>query len=271
MLELCAEGESLLRKGAHSVDVVEAMCVEMEESGLYVAGRGAGPNLAGYFELDASIMTCDAASNDPLCSRRAGAIAAVPHLRNPIRAARAIMDETPHLLLAGRGAENFCRTREFAFIESPDDYYVVPVGLTDEELRSYGHGTVGAVALDSRGRLAAASSTGGTLGKLEGRLGDTPLIGAGSWADENIAGSVTGHGELAILAGGLHSVAGQVRYQRASITQAATNFVQDVLRLGDGAGVIVVSRTGDLAFAWSTDGMKRAGVGPGQPLFSATF
>lgn len=271
MLELCAAGEKMLKEGAHALDVVESVCVSMEDSGLYVAGRGSGPNRAGYFELDASIMTCDSRSGDPLRSRRAGAIAAIAHLKNPIRAARAIMEKTPHILLVGKGAENFCRQHHFEFIEDPEAYYVTPIGLTDAELQSSGHGTVGAAALDSYGRLAAASSTGGTLGKLEGRVGDTPLIGAGTWADENVAASVTGIGELDILAGGLQNVSGQVRYQGADIAIAATNFVRDVGRLDGQAGVIVVSRDGDVAFAWHMAGMKRAGVGPNQPLFSATF
>lgn len=271
LLETCAAGEGMLRQGARAVDVVEAMCVAMEDSGLYVAGRGSGPNLAGYVEVDASIMVCDPSEEDPRRSRRAGAVAAVALLENPVRAARAVMEETPHILLAGTGAENFCRSRGFAFIEDPDSYYVTPVGLTREELWSSGHGTVGAAALDSYGCLAAASSTGGTLGKQEGRVGDTPLIGAGTWADENLAASVTGIGEMDLLAGGLHSIAGQVRYGDVEIPIAASRFVADVGRLGGEAGVIVVSRSGDIAFAWHMAGMKRAGVGPNQPLFSATF
>ena len=174
------------------------------------------------------------------------------------------MDETPHVMLAGRGAENFCRARDFEFIDDPSNYYVVPVGIDPEEMtkNELGHGTVGAVALDATGRLAAATSTGGVFGKLEGRVGDTPLIGSGSWADEHVAASCTGLGEYFILAGGAQDVASRVRYQGSDLQQATAGLIKDVARLGGDGGVIAVSREGDVAFAWNSDGMKRAGIWP---------
>ena len=269
LLELGRRGEAALKDGAASLDVVETLVAEMEASGLYIAGKGAGPNKAGYAELDASIMVSEGAKE----SRNAGAIAAVKHLESPIAAARAVMTETPHVMLAGRGAENFCHDQGLAFITDPDAYYVTPVGvelaeLTQDEL---GHGTVGAVALDAAGRLAAATSTGGVFGKREGRVGDTPLIGAGTWADEFVAASCTGLGEYFILAGGAQDVASRVRYQGADLQQATAGLIKDVARLGGDGGVISVSRDGDIAFAWNSDGMKRAGFGPNQELFAATF
>jgi isoaspartyl peptidase/L-asparaginase-like protein (Ntn-hydrolase superfamily) len=140
--------------------------------------------------------------------------------------------------------------------------------MTQAEL---GHGTVGVVALDASGRLAAGTSTGGVYGKLEGRVGDTPLIGSGSWADEHVAASCTGLGEYFILAGGAQDVASRVRYQGAELTQATRGLIHDVGRLGGDGGVIAVSRAGEISFTWNSDGMKRAGVSPDQPIFSATF
>ena len=273
LAELCARGEAMLLDGARALDVVETLVVEMENSGFYVAGRGSGPNKAGYAELDASIMEGGYVTETETLARRAGAIAAVAHIKNPVRAARAVMEGTPHVMLAGRGAENFCRDRGLDFISDPDSYYVSPIGVLPEELKKseLGHGTVGAVALDASGRLAAATSTGGVFGKLEGRVGDTPLIGGGTWADEYVAASCTGLGEYFILAGGAQDVASRVRYQGADLSQATAGLIKDVARLGGDGGVIAVSREGEIAFAWNSEGMKRAGVGPDRPLFAATF
>ena len=270
---LCARGEEMLKSGRASLDVVEEMTAEMEASGLYVAGRGSAPNKAGYVELDASIMEGGLPGEETAQRRRAGAVAAVPNLKSPIRAARAVMETTPHVLIAGRGAENFCRARNMEFIPDPAGYYMTPVGVTAEEMNhdELAHGTVGAVALDLTGRIAAATSTGGVFGKIEGRVGDTPLIGSGTWADEYVGASCTGLGEFFILAGGAQDVASRVRYQGADLQQAAQGLIKDVARQGGHGGVIAVSREGEIAFAWNSDGMKRAGVGPDQPLFSATF
>ena len=166
LLKLTQEGRGMLEGGAPALDVVEQLVTALEESGLYIAGRGAAPNKAGYAELDASIMASSAGNLD----RKAGSVAAVMHLKNPIGAARAVMDKTPHVMLAGRGAENFCKQNNFEFIEDPDNYYIVPVGVNPEEMTQaeLGHGTVGAVALDNTGRLASATSTGGVFGKYEG-------------------------------------------------------------------------------------------------------
>lgn len=269
LLELAGRGEALLNEGAPAIDVVETLVAEMEASGYYSAGRGAAPNRAGYAELDASIMASEAGN----LARKAGAIAAVKHLKHPIKAARAVMETTPHVMLAGRGAENFCARSGFEFVDDPASYYVVPLGVNPEEMTQaeLGHGTVGAVALDANGRLAAGTSTSGVFGKLEGRVGDTPLIGSGTWADEFVAASCTGLGEYFILAGGAQDVASRVRYQGSDLNQATAGLIKDVGRLGGDGGVIAVSRDGEIAFAWNSEGMKRAGFGPSQELFAATF
>ncbi len=273
LADLCARGEAMLNEGAAAIDVVEAMVIALEQSGYYVAGRGSSVNQAGYVELDASIMEGGLPGEDASARRRAGAVAAISHVKSPIRAARLVMDETPHVMLVGRGAENFCRARALEFVTDPASYYTTPIGVTPSEMleNELGHGTVGAVALDQNGRLAAATSTGGVFGKLEGRVGDTPLIGAGTWADEFVAASCTGLGEYFILAGGAQDVASRVRYQGADLGAAAQGLIRDVARQGGDGGVIAVSRDGQIAFAWNSDGLKRAGVGPDRPLFSATF
>ncbi len=271
---LAERGRDMLAGGQSALDTVEELVAAMEESGLYIAGKGASPNNAGYAELDASIMASALGEDgDNDFKRNAGAIAAVKHLKYPVRAARAVMDKTPHVMLAGRGAENFCAQNGFEFVSDPEAYYVVPVGVLPHEMTQaeLGHGTVGAVALDQAGRLAAATSTGGVFGKLEGRVGDTPLIGSGSWADEFVAASCTGLGEYFILAGGAQDVASRVLYQGATLNQATAALIKDVGRLGGDGGVIAVSREGEVAFAWNSDGMKRAGFGPDQELFAATF
>jgi len=197
--ELTTEGESKLEAGASALDVVEFAVAEMESSGLYVAGRGSAPNTAGYVELDASIM--DGAT------REAGAVAAIVGVTNPISVARRVMEQTPHVMLAGNGALAFAREQGLEEVGDPESYYVLPVGVYESEIHEQKHGTVGAVALDRSGGMAAATSTGGTFGKLEGRVGDSPMIGAGTWADDDIAISCTGTGEHIIRAGGAVSIA----------------------------------------------------------------
>ena len=261
--ELATECKAMLASGGTSLDVVEFAVAEMEATGLYVAGRGSAPNTAGYVELDASIM------HGP--SRAAGAVAAMAGFVNPIRIARGVMEKTPHVLLAGAGAQAFAKKHLYAEVRDPGSYYVLPVGVTDDEIRSNrAHGTVGAVALDQSGALAAATSTGGTFGKLEGRIGDTPLIGPGTWADDLIAISCTGTGEHIIRAGGAISIACAFK-AGATLDQAVKDMLDEVKRLGGDAGVIAVTRNLDIATLYNSDGMKRASVSTRQPLQVTTF
>lgn len=253
--DLVRRANQALGDGRSALDVVEMAVAEMEISGLYVAGRGSAPSSSGHVELDASIM--DGAL------RRAGSVSAVRDIVNPVHAARQVMEETCHVMLTGEGALAFAKERGLELVRDPSTYYVLPAGVTidDTMMSDRQHGTVGAVALDVEGRLAAATSTGGVFGKRAGRVGDTPLIGSGSWADEDVAVSCTGTGEYFILAGGAQDVASRIRYLKAPVQAAASGLIEDVARLGGDGGVIAVTRAGEVAFACNTPGMKRAAAG----------
>lgn len=260
--ELAAECQAKLETGVLALDVVEFAVAELESCGLYVAGRGSAPNSAGYVELDASIM------DGP--SREAGGVAGLCGFRNPVSVARGVMDQTPHVLLAGRGAARFAASQGFQAIDNPENWFRLPVGVTQDEITDMQHGTVGAVALDQHGALAAATSTGGTFGKLEGRVGDTPLIGPGTWADDAIAISCTGIGEHIIRAGGALAMACAIR-AGASLRDAMQGVLDEIERLGGDAGIIAVSHTGEIGMAYNSDGMKRAAASSDSPLEVATF
>ena len=260
--DLAENCEKMLAGGETALDVVECAVAELESCGLYVAGKGSAPNSAGFVELDASIM------HGP--SREAGAVAAVVDVVNPVRVARGVMDKTSHVLLAGSGALNFAKRSGFELVEDTSSYYVLPVGVTAEDVTESKHGTVGAVALDQSGELAAATSTGGTFMKLEGRVGDTPLIGPGTWADDDIAISFTGTGEHIIRSGGAIAVAHRFKAGQ-SLQQAASEVLDEIKRLGGDAGLIAVTRSGEILMPYNSDGMKRAALSSEQALLVATF
>jgi isoaspartyl peptidase/L-asparaginase-like protein (Ntn-hydrolase superfamily) len=260
--KLAGECERRLAEGCSALDIVEHAVAELEACGLYVAGRGSAPNSAGHVELDASIMDGK--------SREAGAVAALCDFVSPVQVARGVMEKTPHVMLAGTGALEFARGQGFAEVPDPTDYYTLPVGVTRDDIADGAHGTVGAVALDTTGGLAAATSTGGTFGKLHGRIGDTPLIGPGTWADDNIAISFTGTGEHIIRAGGATAIA--FRYRSGiALPDAIGETLKEIKRLGGDAGVIAVTRSGEIAMPYNSQGMKRASVSTDSSLTVATF
>lgn len=243
MAALLEEGAAMLARGASALDVVTAMAEALEASGLHQAGKGSAPNTDGIVELDASIM--DGAT------RKAGAVAAISNFLSPIRVARGVMEKTPHVLLTGAGAEKFAVAEGFARVADPKNYYVTAQsGLA-------AMGTIGAAALDTSGKLAAATSTGGVSGKMPGRVGDAPIIGAGCWADERAAVSCTGLGEYFMRVNAAADVSARIAYAGQSLDEAAFGVIEDVRRLGGYGGLIAVDAKGHIAAPFASQGMKR--------------
>ena len=206
-------------------------------------------------------------------SGRGGGVAAIQNVQSPIAAARAVLEQTPHVLLCGDGASTFAREAGLPEIADPASYFRLAVGVTQDDIATpadkLGHGTVGAVARDRAGRLASATSTGGLFGKRPGRVGDTPILGAGCWADREIAASCTGIGEHFILAGGAADVSAHMRYGRATAPAAMRALLDRVAGFGGNGGLILVTAGGQLHFDWNSHGLKRAAKGSHVPKMVA--
>ncbi|MET1113238.1 MAG: isoaspartyl peptidase/L-asparaginase [Allosphingosinicella sp.] len=253
-----AAGEAVLATGGSALDAVERAACILEDDPHFNAGRGAVFTYQGTNELDAAVM--DGRSRD------AGAVTGVSATKNPVSLARAVMEHSPHVFLSREGADQFSREqgleqvgpewfatperrRQLEVMRSDDSHYF------DEELK---YGTVGAVAVDVHGHVAAATSTGGLTGKRWGRIGDTPLIGAGTYADDRSgAVSATGAGEYFIRAAVAHEICARMRMLGESATVAADKVIADVGSLGGSGGVILVTPQGDAGWAFNTPGMYR--------------
>jgi len=244
-------GQTMLERGTSSLDTVEAVVRDLEDDPLFNAGRGAVFNRDGTVELDASIMDGRTLG--------CGAVAAVSTVKNPISLARLVYERTQHVLLVGPGAETFAEEMGVERV-GPEWFFTEP--RWQELLRSRaaarpGGGTVGAVALDRAGNLAAATSTGGRTGKLPGRVGDSPIVGAGTYADNTTcAVSGTGIGEEFIRHAAAYGVSAWMRHRGLSVEEAVHRVIDEELRPGDG-GMIAVDKTGRIAMVYNTPGMFR--------------
>jgi len=256
-------GSAVLAAGGSALDAVEAAARSLEDDPHFNAGRGSVFTYQGTIETDAAIMEG--------ARRNAGAVTGATATRNPISLARAVMEHSPHVLLSREGADQFSREqgleqvgpewfatperrRQLDLMKQDESHYF------DEELK---YGTVGAVACDVHGHVAAATSTGGLTGKRWGRIGDSPLIGAGTYADDRAAAiSATGAGEYFIRAAVAHEICARMRMLGEDAATAADKVIADIGSLGGSGGVIVVTPGGEAAYAFNTPGMYRGMVGP---------
>ena len=252
-------GRSVLAAGGSALDAVTAAVSTLEDDPHFNAGRGAVFTYHGTNELDAAVMDGT--------TRAAGAVAGVTHVRNPVQLARTVMEAGPHVFLSGTGAEEFARDHGVEQVDP--DWFATPerwrqleelkarkLGWFDADMK---YGTVGAVARDATGHVAAATSTGGLTGKRWGRIGDSPLIGAGTYADDRAgAVSCTGSGEQFIRAGAAHEICARMRLTGDSADQAARAVLAEIGTMGGVGGVIVVTPSGETAMTFTTPGMFRA-------------
>lgn len=260
--EALAAGEIILASGGTAMEAVIAAVQLMEECPLFNAGKGAVFNAEGKNELDASIMDGK--------TLKAGAVAGVTTIKSPVAAARRVMDSSAHVLLAGRGAEEFARVQGLEIVE-PDYFYTEESWQEFQKVKARlekegRKGTVGAVALDEQGNLAAATSTGGMVNKKYGRIGDSPLIGAGTYANnQSCAVSCTGHGEFFIRNSVAYDVSARMLYLGETVEKASGFIVNEKLKLqGASGGLIALDKDGNIAMPFNTSGMFRGYVKKGE-------
>jgi beta-aspartyl-peptidase (threonine type) len=272
MTEALQAGHAILARGGSSLDAVTAAIRILEDSPLFNAGKGAVFNHDGKNELDASIMDGT--------TRKAGAVAGVHHVKNPIELARKVMEKSPHVMMVGEGAEAFAKQEGLELV--PAEYFrteerwqqlqkalekekAAPAQPPSSGRAATGDdkfGTVGAVALDQAGNLAAGTSTGGMTNKRYGRVGDSPIIGAGTYASPRCAVSATGHGEYFIRYTVARDICARLEYQELPLLEAANSLVMDVLvKAGGEGGVIAMDAHGNVAMPFNSPGMYRGSMG----------
>jgi beta-aspartyl-peptidase (threonine type) len=262
-------GHTILSDGGSSLDAVETVIRQLEDDPRFNAGKGAVFTAEGRNELDASIMDGS--------TTLAGAVAGVTRVRHPISAARAVMEHTEHVLLAGSGADAFAESRGLETVD-PEYFYTERRWKSLERARerekeenkkvssatgerSHKFGTVGAVALDSRGRIAAGTSTGGMTNKRHGRIGDAPIIGAGTFANGECGVSATGHGEYFIRYAVAFDICARMQHAGATLDEAARTVIHEVLvEAGGSGGIIALDASGNTALVFNSDGMYRGYV-----------
>ena len=267
-------GYGVLQGRGTSLDAVTRAVTVLEDNPLFNAGLGSVFTHDGGNELDAAIMDGG--------SLRAGAVCGVTHIRNPIELARTVMEHSEYVMLSGAGAEEFALSRGFALV--PRSYFYTPERWRQLERIRNGDaglsaltishvGTVGAVALDGGGRLAAATSTGGMTGKRYNRIGDSPIIGAGTYADDrSCAVSATGHGEVFIRAAVAHDICSRMRFGGRSLSTAVREVVLEELPALQGeGGVIAIDRHGEIAMEFNSEGMFRASRRAGEEAHIAIY
>jgi beta-aspartyl-peptidase (threonine type) len=266
-------GWEILQHGGSSLDAAEAAVRVFEDDPLFNAGKGSVFSAAGINEMDAAIMDGK--------TLRAGAVADIRRVKNPISLARLVMEKSPHVMLSGAGAEDFAKQHGVDLVD-PKYFFTQErwdalqkfkaaekasgngngdkkFYLSDQDL----HGTVGAVALDRNGNLAAATSTGGKTGKLSGRIGDTPIIGGGTYANNaTCAVSGTGDGEFFIMATAAHDVSALMEYSRKTLEEAGLAVINKIGKLGGTGGLIAIDKNGKIALPFNTSGMYRGYVDP---------
>ena len=272
-------GHAILKRGGSSLDAVQAAIIVMEDSPLFNAGKGAVFTSEGRNELDASLMDGR--------TLEAGAVGGVTTLKNPILAARAVMDHTSHVLLTNEGAEAFAKNRGLKLVK-PTYFH------TDHRWRQLQEwkkkkaegkntfldgkhadyfGTVGCVALDAKGNIAAGTSTGGLTGKQFGRIGDSPIIGAGTYANNKTCGiSCTGHGEYFIRYAVAHDISAHMEYKNSTLAQAARDIVQIKLKKAKGSGGIIgLDAKGNIVMDFNTPAMNRGSIDKNGKLTTGIF
>jgi L-asparaginase / beta-aspartyl-peptidase len=267
-------GYGVLQSGGCSLDAVTRAVALLEDNPLFNAGRGSVFTLDGRNELDASIMEGH--------TLKAGAVCGLTRIRNPVELARAVMERSEHVMLAGAGAEEFASSQGFSFV--PQSYFHTAARWAQlERIRGgetglSGHtishvGTVGAVALDEFGHLAAATSTGGMTGKRFQRIGDSPVIGAGTYADDRAcAVSATGHGEVFIRAAVAHDICARMRFGGRSLGEAAREVIfEELPAMGGEGGVIAIDARGEIAMEFNSEGMFRAARRAGEETQIAIY